>query len=143
MSVRLNQNTIEMSDQFDLFAGTEHEAQKPKVKIKTVIKTDWTDKEEVMVLTFAKKWENSFARHFLENDILKYKDGRQLMPEVLIQYRDLIHSVMRGKHINAKHFEVEGYGTTKLGIVKHEGAQCLKFNHRETGESIYINLQRY
>ena len=132
-----------MTEQFDLFAGTEHEVPKPKVKIKTVVKTNWTDKEEVMVLTFAKKWENSFARHFLENDMLKYRDGRQLMPEVLLQYRELIYSVMRKLRINAKHIEEEGYGTTKLGIVKQDGKQCLKFNHRETNESIYADLTVY
>jgi len=130
-----------MNDQFDLFAGTEYEAPKPQAKkIKAVVKTDFTQRQEEMVLAFAEKWENSFARHFLENDMLKYKDGKELMPEVLVQYRELVYSVMRSMHINAKYYEVDGYGTTKIGIVKHDGAQCLKFNHRETKESLYINL---
>ena len=130
-----------MSDQLDLFAGTnDAPAEKPKKKRKQVTTSGFSQTDEERIVSFAARWECSMQRELLENDLLKFKDGVEVFPFVVAQYHALIKKVMRNMGVNAKHYEVEGYGTTHLGIVKHDGEQCLKFNHKETKESIYVEL---
>lgn len=132
-----------MKGQLDLFSGTEFEKPKPVKKIDhsgPIKKSGFTQSEEDAILDFARRWECSGARHSLENDLLKFKDGKRVEQYIVAEYHALIKKVMRNMGINAKYYIIDGYGTTKMGIVTHNGAQCLKFNHRETGESIYVEL---
>lgn len=133
-----------MSDQLDLFAGTTDAPpeRKPKrVSHKGIVqKSGFTVSEEEMITDLAKRWECSGAREGIDNDLIKFRDGERLLPLAVLEYHALIKKVMRNMGVNAKHYEVDGYGTTKMGIMNHDSAVCLKFNHRETKESIYIEL---
>lgn len=135
-----------MVDQLDLFAGTEDAPVKKKPKPKRVSHvgekklSGFTQSEEDMVIDFAKRWVNSGARELLDADWIKFKNGESVLPMVVAEYQALIKAVMRDNHINAKHYLIFGYGTTKMGIVTHENTPHMKFVHRETDEAIYVKL---